>query len=98
MGEMLENLQYKLKSSSSSLALWMLKLVTGLGLGLTFSLIFSEVFHYGQLAFTFVIVTLTAAFLRVSKSWQFMGIAMFDLICILIGLLLRMYILVAPGG
>jgi hypothetical protein len=98
MGEMLQELQYKLKSSSTSLALFFFKLVSGIALGLTLALIFEEIIGYGSLAFIFVIVSVTAAFLRASKSLQFVGVAVFDLICALLGLLLRMYILIAPGS
>lgn len=98
MGQMLENIQYRLKTSSSSLALIFFKLISGLGLGLTAALIGQEIIQYGSFAFVFVIVATVGAFFRVSKHWQFVGVAVFDLICILIGLLLRMYILVAPGG
>src|SRR5688572_2227847 len=98
MGQMLEDLQYRLKTSSTSLALFFFKLVSGLALGLTVALILEEIFHYGILAFFFVLVAATWAFLKFAKRLQFVGVAVFDLICILIGLLLRMYILIAPGG
>lgn len=95
---MLEDLQYKLKASSTSLALFFFRLVTGLWVGLTLALIGQEIMSYGDFAFIFAIVVLTAAFLKMSKPWQWVGVGVFNLICILIGLLLRMYILVAPGG
>lgn len=98
MGHMIEELQYRLKTSSTNLVLFFFKLISGLGLGLTMALIGQEIIHYGNFALFFVIMATTGAFFRVSKSWQFVGVAVFDLICILIGLLLRMYILVAPGG
>lgn len=98
MGQMFEDIQYKLKTSSSSLMLFFFKLVSGLALGLTVALIGQEIINYGNFSFTFVIVATTGAFFRVSKKWQFVGVAVFDLICVLIGLLLRMYILVAPGS
>ena len=98
MSEMLQDLQYKLKTSTGSLALLVAKIFSGMVLGLTAALIAEQIIGFGNLAFLFVIVAVTGAFLRVSKSWQFIGLAVFDLICVLLGLLLRMYILVAPGG
>ncbi len=98
MGQMLEDLQYKLKTSSTSMALVFFKIVSGLALGLTLALVFEEIMKYGTLAFIFVMVATLGAFFRISKKMQFVGVAVFDLICILIGLLLRMYILIAPGG
>jgi hypothetical protein len=98
MGEMLEELQYRLKTSSGSLALFFFKLVSGLALGLTLALVFEQVLDYGLLAFIFVIVATVGAVFKIFKRMGFVGVAVFDLICILIGLLLRMYILIAPGG
>lgn len=98
MGQMLENIQYRLKTSSSGLALFFFKLISGLALGLTVALIGQVLINYGNFSFIFVIVATTAAFIRVAKRWQFVGVAVFDLICVLLGLLLRMYILVAPGS
>lgn len=98
VGQVIEELQYRLKTSSTSLALLSFKLISGAAIGLTLALIGEEIIGYGTFSFIFVIVTMTGAFLKVSRSWQFVGVAAVDLICILIGLLLRMYILVAPGG
>ena len=98
MRELLGELQYRLKSTSTSLALIAFKAFSGALLGLTLALIFEEIIKYGTFSFVFVMVATCGAFLRVSRRWGFVGVAVFDLICILIGLLLRMYILVAPGG
>lgn len=98
MSELLEELQYRLKTSSSSVVLFFFKLVSGLALGLTIALIFEQIMGYGTLAFVFVLAATAGAFMKVAKRLQFVGVAVFDLICVLIGLLLRMYILIAPGG
>lgn len=73
------------------------KIVSGLVLGLTFSLVGQEVFQYGPLLFGFVIVAITSVFYRLSKSWGPIGLLIFDLLCILAALLIRMYVVVAPG-
>ncbi len=73
------------------------KVVSGLILGLTFSLVGQEIFHYGPVLFGFVIVAMTSAFYKVSKAWGPIGLLIFDLLCILAALLIRMYIVVAPG-
>lgn len=98
VANMIEELQYRLKTSSTSLALLTFKVISGAAIGLTFALIGEEIVGYGTFSFLFVIVTMTGAFLKVTRSLQFVGVAAIDLICVLIGLLLRMYILVAPGG
>jgi hypothetical protein len=73
-------------------------LFSGLFLGTTLTLIGQQVFEYGQLLFWFVIVLTTAVFLRVTKGWRWVGVVVLDFTLILIGLLLKMYILIAPGA
>jgi hypothetical protein len=73
------------------------KVISGLILGLTFSLVGQEVFHYGPVLFGFAIVAITSVFYKLSKSWGSIGLLIFDLLCILAALLVRMYIVVAPG-
>lgn len=85
------------KAGMQSLFLITGKIITGLILGLTFSLIGDEVFKYGPLLFGFVIVTVTAAFYRIAKPWGSIGLLIFNLLSILAALLIRMYVVVAPG-
>lgn len=98
MSQLLEDLHYRFKSSSTSMALLSFRLVSGMFMGLTLALIFEEIIKYGLLAFVFVIVVTTMSFMRVSKGWNFVGVLVFNLICVLIGLLLHLYILMAPGA
>lgn len=98
VGQVIEELQYRLKSSSTSLALVTFKAISGAAIGLTLALIGEQIIGYGTFSFILVIVTITGAFMKVSRNWQVVGVAVTDLICILLGLLIRMYILVAPGG
>ncbi len=79
------------------LLLILCKIISGLILGLTFALIGEQIFQYGPLLFSFVIITVTGAFYRISKSWGSIGLLIFDLLCILAALLIRMYVVVAPG-
>ena len=87
-----------ISEESRSLWLFTLKFLTGLVLGTTFSLIFRTVLEYGDILFIAIIVLVTFLFLRLSRNWKFTTIIVFDLSCILLALLLRMYILVAPGA
>lgn len=98
MGELLEELQYRLKTSSTSIALIAFKITSGLFMGLVIALVFEEILRYGTLSFVFVVVAVTMAFYRLARPLQFVGVAVFDLVCVLLALLLRMYILIAPGG
>ena len=102
MGELAERMQFQLKKSSKDLVTLLLKVFSGLVLGLTFSLILVEALGRPEketdLTFLFVLVMFAGVFLRVAKKWTLAGILVFDLVCILIGIVLRMYILIAPGA
>lgn len=66
-------------------------------MGLTVALIGEEIIGYRIFSFLLVVFVMTGVVVRVSKKWNWIGLLIFDLICILIGLVLRMYILIAPG-
>ncbi len=95
--ELMDTLQDRVKSSSSSVGLIALKILTGLVLGLTFALIGDEVMKYGWFSFILVMVVTVTGLLRIMRGWSWAYVLIFNLICVLIGLLLRMYILIAPG-
>lgn len=97
VGRLRSNMQEGLKSTSLKALIIFLRVVTGLMLGLTIGLISQEILEFGAFALTFVTITIGAAFVKLSSSWTLASILIFDLICILIAMLLRMYILIAPG-
>lgn len=97
MGNLISGMQDRVKTGSNALALLSFKAISGLWVGLTLALIGDQIIDYGWFSFTLVIVVTTAALLRVMKSWTWMHVLIFNLICMLIGMLLRMYILIAPG-
>lgn len=84
------------KSSTLSLTHLLLRLVSGFFMGLTLALIGQELSGYGAFSLVFVTLVILALFTRVSKSWSIVQILIFDLICVLVAQLLRMYILLAP--
>ncbi|WP_347359458.1 hypothetical protein [Bdellovibrio sp.] len=88
--------QEGVKSSTISLFHILLRLVTGLVLGLTLALIGQELMGYGTFALLFVMVVVVAALMKILANWSIGQILIFDLICVLVVMLLRMYILVAP--
>lgn len=98
MGEFIDNVQYQLKKNSQNIGLFLARFVSGVFLGVTLTLIGQQILGYGQLLFWFVIFLTTAVFLKMTKGWRWVGIIVLDFILILIGLLLKMYILIAPGG
>lgn len=84
------------KSSTMSLLHVFLRLITGIFLGLVLSLIGQELMGYGTFAMLFVMVVVVGLIMKFMGGWSFGKILIFDLICILVAMLLRMYILVAP--
>lgn len=97
MGNMIGNAQERLKTSTNALALISFRILTGLFLGLTFALIGDQIIDYGWFSFMLVIAVTTGTIFKVTRSWAWIHILIFNLICVLTGLVLRMYILIAPG-
>ena len=62
MGQFIEDLRYKLKTSSGSVLLLSFKTFVGFMLGLTFALIGQQMVAYGTFAFLLVILTMIAVF------------------------------------
>ncbi len=98
MSSLLQDIPKNLKKSSASFLLFLLKLLSGVFLGLTFALAGEEIVGYEGFAFWFVLIMFTGIFLRVSKNWKFGGTIIFNLIFVLMALLFRMYVLMAPGA
>lgn len=98
MGQFIEDLQYKIKTSSGNMLLVAAKVLVGLVLGLTFAIIGQQMVGYATFSFLLVIVATTMSFYRVARAWKWSYVGIFALTCVLVALLLRMYILVAPGA
>ena len=90
-------MQVRFKESSVSRGLIMFKILTGSLVGLTLALVLRQFFGVGNFGFTFVIVACIGIFLKLSKAWKYTGVLLFNLFCVMTAMLLRMYILVAPG-
>lgn len=90
------NMQEGVKNSSVSLLNLIARVLTGFMLGLTLALIGQELVGYGSFSLLFVIVVVLGLVIKTTSSWSFGKIFIFDLILILVAMLLRMYILVAP--
>ena len=84
------------KTGSTRMILAGLRLLTGFFLGLTLSLVGQEVSHYGTLSLLFVVLAVTAIFMRITQAWTVAHVLIFDLVMVLVAQLLRMYILLAP--
>ena len=90
------NVQEGVKTSSVSLFNLFLRLLTGFFLGLTLALIGQQLMGYGMFGLLLCLVVIMALITKVLSKWSVGQILIFDLICVLVAMLLRMYILVAP--
>lgn len=93
---MASSLQQGVKQTTLSLTQRILRLVSGLFLALVFSLIIQEMMQGGSLTLVFLIVLFTAMVYLFLARFSVLQILIFDLICVLIVSLLRLYIMVAP--
>ena len=97
MAQLIQNVQVQIKKSSQSALLFGFRLLSGILLGLVLAIAGETLIGYEQLSFTLVVVLFSGVFLRISRGWSFGGLFVYNLVCVLLGLLLRMYILMAPG-
>ena len=96
VGNVINSIQSGAKSASHSVVTTILKVISVLILGMTISMIFQELTGYGSLAFVFVLSVVGAGFFRLMLNFNLWSTLVFDLVCVLVALLLRMYILMAP--
>lgn len=97
MGQILSNMQFQIKKSSTTLGLVIFKLIWGFFLGLTLTMIGQQILGYGQYMFWFVIAIAMAVFMKLVKSLGFTGMFIVVFVCVLVGLLLKLYVQVAPN-
>lgn len=88
--------QEGVKSGSLQFAHMALRVLTGLFLGLVLSLIAQKLIGYGTFSMLFVMLVILTLVVRGLKFWSLSKILVFDIICILVATVLRMYILLAP--
>lgn len=100
MSDSLQNMGHSMKDSvkSTSISLFSvsLRLISGFFLGITLALIGQQLIQYQTTSFIFVLCVVTAVFMKISSSWSIGKTLVFDLIFILIGQILKMYIYMAP--
>ena len=96
MNQLATNLQDGVKGASTSLFTLSVKLITAFFLGLTIALIAQEMIQYGTLAFVFMMLVVMGLTYKLLAKWSLGATLVFDLVCVLVALVLRMYILLAP--
>lgn len=85
------------KSASISITQRGLRLISGFFVGIVLALIIQEFVQYGILMLLFFTTLFTMTIYRLLRSRTLFHIFVFDVICILSAILLRMYIMIAPG-
>jgi len=90
------NVQDGVRSTTLTACHLGIRLITGFFVGLTMALIGQELVGYGTFALIFATIVVLAVVMKVLANWSIGQILIFDLIVVLVGMLLRMYILVAP--
>lgn len=98
MANLIGDLQHGVKQTSSHISVFILKVFSCFMVSITVALIFQEMIGFGTFSFVLIGVTLLLGLVKMMKNWSLTSVLVFDLICILVALLLRVYILVAPGG
>lgn len=97
MSELFGNMQESVKRGSSHLVLFAYRLTVGLILGFCVALVGQTIFKFQTIAFIFVTFSIAGLILQITQKWSFVGTTAFLLSCALFALLLRLYIVVAPG-
>lgn len=102
MSEFVNRMQGGIKKSSEELVTFAVKLISGAVIALAISLVVQELLgkpaNEINLSFLFVIFVVLLSFLRIAKKWTITSILIFDLVFVLIGMILRLYIMTAPGA
>lgn len=98
MSQLSLKLQSHIKETTEGFSFYLLKIISGLMFALTLSLVFQEIIGFESLSFLLLSISLLLGFMRIVKNWKVVSVLVFDLVCILTALLLRMYILIAPGA
>lgn len=93
---MTTNLQQGAKNTTVSLSHKILRLVSGFFAGLVLALIIQEMMQSGTLMLLFFTTLFTALIYLFLGRFSILQILIFDLICVLIVSLMRLYIMVAP--
>jgi hypothetical protein len=98
MARVIQTLNEGAKKSATHISVFILKVASAFMVALTVTLIFQEMIGFSTFSFVLICMTFLLGLIKMMNPWGISAVLVFDLICILTALLLRMYILVAPGG
>ena len=89
-------MQQSARNATQTLSQRLLRLLSGFFVGLVLALIIQEFAQSGILMLIFFTVFITSVIFRLLRALSIFQIFIFDVICILVATLLRMYIMIAP--
>ncbi len=93
---MATNMQQSARNASISTAQRILRLISGFFIALVLGFVVQELTTSGDLMLVFMIILFTGIIYKLLSRLQIFQILIFDLICVLVAALLRMYIMIAP--
>jgi hypothetical protein len=93
----IERIQEGTKHSFYTIFLLSVKIISSFFFGLLISLIFKELSHFGNLLFLFTLLVFTAVFFKLITNLSLRNLIIVDSFIVLICLLLKMYIMIAPN-
>ena len=96
MNQVAASMQNTAKSTGSFVTSMVLKSISALVISLVVALVAQTLIGFGQLSFLFTLVVGISLLMRLMWKWSIGVTLVFDLVCVLVALVLRMYILLAP--
>jgi hypothetical protein len=84
------------KNTSVSLFGLCLKFITAFFFAMTLALIGQELMGSGNFSFVFTMVVVMGLIFKLIGKWNVGAVLLFDLFCVLVALLLKLYLQVAP--
>ncbi len=96
MNQIASTMQQSAKSTVHFSASLVLKTLSSLVISLVVALVLQTLIGFGQLSFLFTTIIGISSLMRLMWNWSIGVTLVFDLVCVLVALLLRMYILLAP--
>ena len=88
--------QESARDASLSMLHLFLRVITGVVLGLVVALVGQQIVGYGTLSFIFIVLVVLGVTFKSLSKLSIGQVLIFDLICVLVAMVLRMYILIAP--
>ena len=97
MSELLGSVSDSIKRGSTGFAIFTYRLLVAVFLSYCCALVGQTLWQFQAFSFVLIAVGTTAFFMKLLANWGVVGVTVFLLSSMLFGLLLRLYIVVAPG-